>query len=45
MSKPAKGRIGSSFDQFLEAEGLYEEVTALALKRVVARQIGAFMTS
>jgi antitoxin HicB len=28
-----KGRIGSSFDDFLKDEGLYEEVTARAIKR------------
>jgi ATP-dependent Clp protease ATP-binding subunit ClpA len=41
MSK--KGRIGSSFDDFLKDDGLYEEVTARAIKRVIARQIGAEM--
>jgi len=30
---------GSSFDEFLKEEGLYEEVTARALKRIVALQI------
>jgi predicted XRE-type DNA-binding protein len=34
-----KGRIGSSFDSFLEEEGLYEDVTAGAVKRVLASQI------
>ncbi len=29
-----KGRIGGSFDDFLKEEGLYEEVTARALKAV-----------
>lgn len=38
-----KGRIGSSFDDFLEKEGLYEEVTARAIKRVIARQLDALM--
>jgi len=38
-----KGRIGSSFDDFLKDEGLYEEVTAKAIKRVIARQLGAQM--
>lgn len=33
------GRIGSSFDDFLKEEGIYEEVTAVAIKRVLARQI------
>ncbi len=38
-----KGKIGSSFDDFLKDEGLYEEVTARAIKRVIARQLGAQM--
>jgi len=38
-----KGRIGSSFDDFLKDEGLYEEVTARAIKRVIARQLDALM--
>jgi antitoxin HicB len=38
-----KGRIGSSFDDFLKKEGLYEDVTARAIKRVIARQLDALM--
>ena len=38
-----KGRIGSSFDEFLKQEGIYEEVTARAIKRVIARQLDALM--
>jgi antitoxin HicB len=38
-----KGRIGSSFDKFLRDEGIYEEVTARAIKRVIARQLDALM--
>jgi antitoxin HicB len=38
-----KGRIGSSFDDFLKGEGIYEEVTARAIKRVIARQLGVLM--
>ncbi len=38
-----KGRIGSSFDDFLEQEGIYEEVTARAIKRAIARQLDALM--
>ena len=38
-----KGRIGSSLDDLLKEDGLYEEVTARALKRVIARQLGALM--
>lgn len=32
-------RSGSSFDSFLHEQGLYEEVQAAALKRVVAEQL------
>ncbi len=35
----ANGRIGSSFDSFLQEEGLYEDVTASAIKQVLTRQI------
>jgi hypothetical protein len=38
-----KGRIGSSFDEFLKDEGIYEEVTARAIKRVLARQLSGLM--
>ena len=38
-----KGRIGSSFDDFLREEGIYEEVTARAIKRVIARQLDVLM--
>lgn len=31
--------IGSSFDDFLKEEGIYEEVTGRAIKRVLAWQI------
>ena len=34
-----KTRIGSSFDDFLKDEGLYEETQASAIKRVIAWQI------
>ncbi len=30
---------GSSFDDWLKEEGIYEEVSAAAIKRVLARQI------
>ncbi|MGH9533453.1 MAG: XRE family transcriptional regulator [Terriglobales bacterium] len=36
--------IGSSFDSWLHDEGIYEEVTAAAIKRVVARQIANAMS-
>ena len=32
------GRIGASFDDFLEEEGIFEEVQAGALEKVVASQ-------
>ena len=34
-----KRNIGSNFDDFLEEEGLLEEVTATAVKRYIAFQI------
>ena len=37
--------IGSDFDDFLEKEGLVEEVSAAALKRVIAWQIAQAMKS
>jgi antitoxin HicB len=43
MTKKKKGRVGSSFDDFLKEEGIYEEVTARAIKRVIARQLDALM--
>lgn len=36
--------IGSSFDSWLEEEGILAETTANAVKRVVARQIAAEMS-
>lgn len=44
MTKKKKGRVGSSFNDFLKEEGIYEEVTAAAIKRVIARQLDALMT-
>ena len=38
-----KRNIGSSFDSWLREEGLYEEVSATAIKRVLARQADAAM--
>jgi antitoxin HicB len=43
MTKKKKGRIGPSFDDFLKEEGIYEEVTARAIKRVIVRQLDALM--
>ena len=34
-----KGRIGSSFEDFLKEEGTYEETAATAVKRVLAWQL------
>ncbi len=34
-----KGRIGSDFDDLLKDEGLYDEVTAGAIKQVLTQQI------
>jgi hypothetical protein len=38
-----KKNTGSSFDSWLREEGIYEEVTATAIKRVLARQVEAAM--
>ncbi len=38
-----KKNIGSSLDSFLREEGIYEEVSAGAIKRVLARQVEAAM--
>ena len=35
--------IGSSFDDFLRTDGTYQEVTAAAVKRVLARQLQVAM--
>lgn len=35
--------MGSSFDEFLEEEGLYLEIEAIAVKRVLAYQIEQVM--
>lgn len=37
--------IGSNFDDFLAGEGMLEEVTAVAVKRVIAWQIEQEMTA
>ena len=39
MTKKKNARMGSSFESFLIEEGIHEEVTALAVKRVLAWQI------
>ena len=38
-----KKNLGSSFDSWLREEGIYEEVTSAAIKRVLARQLQAEM--
>ena len=38
-----KQNIGSSFDSWLREEGVYQEITATAIKRVLARQVEAAM--
>ena len=38
-----KKNIGSSFDSWLREEGIQEDVSAVALKRVLARQVSAAM--
>ena len=43
MTDEHKGRIGSAFDDFLKEEGIFEEVQAGALKKVVAHQLGEAM--
>jgi DNA-binding Xre family transcriptional regulator len=46
MKKAAKkkaGTIGSSFDSFLKQDEIYEEVTARAVKCVLARQLRDLM--
>jgi antitoxin HicB len=35
--------IGSSFESWLEEEGIHEEVTAAAIKSVISRQLAAEM--
>ena len=36
-----KAQIGSSVDDWLREEGIYEETTSRAIKRVLARQLQA----
>ena len=45
MTKSTTGKIGSSFDLFLKDEGIFEEVQAGALKKVVAHQLADAMKS
>jgi antitoxin HicB len=41
--KPAFDHTGSTFDSFLEEEGILEEVRAVAIKRVIAWQLAEAM--
>jgi hypothetical protein len=41
--KKKNPHLGSSFDEFLKEEGIYEEVTATAMKRALAWQIAQAM--
>ena len=43
VRKSEKGKIGSSFDDFLKEDDIYEGVTARAIKRVLVRQLGDLM--
>ena len=40
----AKKNLGSSFDGFLEEEGILEETTAAAVKRIIAFQLAEKMS-
>lgn len=40
----AKKNVGSNFDEFLEEEGILEEVSAVAVKRLIAFQLAAKMS-
>ena len=39
MARRRNRYLGSSFDEFLRSEGLYEEVTTLAWKRVLSWEV------
>ena len=43
MSDVEPGRIGGSFDDYLEEQGTYEETTERAIKRVIAFQLAQIM--
>lgn len=45
VTQVEKGHIGSSFDDFLEEEGIREEVQAQALKEVLAWQLEQAMNT
>lgn len=37
--KAGKGRVGSSFEDFLKEQGIYEEVTERAIMRVLTLKL------
>lgn len=43
MPKKSKGKIGSSFDDFLAGEGILQECEERAIKQILADQIKAAM--
>jgi antitoxin HicB len=43
MTRKKKGKVGSSFDDFLAQEGILEECEAQAIKQILADQIHAAM--
>lgn len=43
MKNAEKGRLDSSFDDFLQEQGIDEEVTEAAVKRVIAWQLSQIM--
>lgn len=43
MAEVEKGHIGSSFDSFLDEQGIREETTQVAVKRVIAWQLAQVM--
>lgn len=43
VTSKSNPHLGSSFEDFLRDDGLYEETTARAIKRVLARQIESAM--
>ena len=42
-TKTEKGKLGSTFDSFLEEQGTLAETTEQAIKRVIAWQLGEIM--
>jgi len=43
MSMARNKHLGSSLDSFLEEEGLLDEVEAVAVKRVLAAEVAAYL--